>query len=76
VFPICDSFDAMTSNRPYRGAMPVEEAVAEIRNGSGTQYWPVAVEAFLNIPSERLETVMQAGSAKWEYPRGATAVGS
>jgi cyclic di-GMP phosphodiesterase len=73
VFPISDSFDAMTSNRPYRGAMQVEDAVEEIRNGSGTQYWPAAVEAFMSIPSEALETVVQTGIEHWD-PRGAATV--
>ena len=74
VFPISDSFDAMTSNRPYRGAMSVKEAVREIRSGSGSQFWPAAVDAFLTIPMEDLEAVVQTGSGKWEYPRGAAPI--
>jgi putative two-component system response regulator len=46
IFAIADSFDAMTSDRPYRSALPTEEAVAEIRAGSGTQFDPQCVEAF------------------------------
>ena len=74
VFPISDSFDAMTSNRPYRGALSVEDAVQEIRNGSGTQFWPSAVDAFLAIPTEDLEAVIQAGTGKWENRRGAAPI--
>ena len=46
IFAIADSFDAMTSDRPYRSAMPTEEAVEEILAGSGTQFDPMCVEAF------------------------------
>lgn len=57
IFSIADSFDAMRSDRPYRKALPIEVARSEIRNGSGTQFWPPAVEAFLKIPVEDLEAV-------------------
>jgi ribonuclease P protein subunit RPR2 len=46
IFAIADSFDAMTSDRPYRSAMSTEAAVAEITAGSGTQFDPRCVEAF------------------------------
>ena len=46
IFAIADSFDAMTSDRPYRSALTTEEAVAEILAGSGTQFDPMCVEAF------------------------------
>lgn len=36
----CDAFHAMTTNRPYRGAMSVSEALREIRSCSGTQFDP------------------------------------
>jgi HD-GYP domain-containing protein (c-di-GMP phosphodiesterase class II) len=41
----CDAYSAMTTNRPYRAAMPVEEAIAELRNCSGTQFDPQVIEA-------------------------------
>ena len=49
IFAIADSFDAMTSDRPYRAAMSTEAAVAEIRAGSGTQFDPRCVEAFEDL---------------------------
>jgi putative nucleotidyltransferase with HDIG domain len=42
---VCDAYSAMTTNRPYRGAMPVEDAIAELRNCSGSQFDPACVEA-------------------------------
>jgi HD-GYP domain-containing protein (c-di-GMP phosphodiesterase class II) len=49
VVAVCDSFDAMTSDRPYRLAMPVSAALAEIARCSGTQFDPHVVAAFLRL---------------------------
>lgn len=53
IFTIADAFDAMTSHRAYRAAMPTEEALAEILRGSGTQFDPEAVAAFLSVYQTR-----------------------
>ena len=37
----------MTTDRPYRAAMPVDEALAELRRGTGTQFDPAVVEAVM-----------------------------
>jgi putative nucleotidyltransferase with HDIG domain len=50
ILAVADSFDAMTSDRPYRAAMSVEKAISEIKRCSGTQFDPVLVEAFLKTP--------------------------
>ncbi len=47
VFAVVDALDAMTSDRPYRKAMPWDEAREEIIRHSGTQFDPAVVEAFL-----------------------------
>jgi HD-GYP domain-containing protein (c-di-GMP phosphodiesterase class II) len=41
----CDAFSAMTTDRSYRKARPVEEAVAELQRCSGTDFDPAVVEA-------------------------------
>ena len=41
----CDAYDAMTSDRSYRKALPQEAAIAELWAGSGTQFDPRVVEA-------------------------------
>jgi putative nucleotidyltransferase with HDIG domain len=43
---LADAWDAMTTDRPYARARPVEEAIAEIRRGRGTQFAPPVVDAF------------------------------
>jgi diguanylate cyclase (GGDEF)-like protein len=47
VVAVCDAFDAMTSDRVYRRALPVKTALAELREVSGTQLSPRVVDAFL-----------------------------
>jgi HD-GYP domain-containing protein (c-di-GMP phosphodiesterase class II) len=42
---VCDAFSAMTTDRSYRKARPVEEAVAELRRCAGTDFDPAVVEA-------------------------------
>jgi putative nucleotidyltransferase with HDIG domain len=53
IFMIADAFDAMTSDRTYRSAMPAEEALAEILRNSGTQFDPGAVMGFLSVYRRR-----------------------
>ncbi len=52
VYSVTDVFDALTSDRPYRQSVSVEEARQVIRDGSGTHFDPHVVEAFLAIPSQ------------------------
>lgn len=49
VLTIADSFDAMTSARPYRSPMPMEKVIAELRHGAGSQFDPNLIEAFIPI---------------------------
>jgi len=46
IIAVSDAFDAMTSDRPYRSAMSVEEAEHEIKGGAGTQFDPAIITAF------------------------------
>ncbi len=62
VIAVADAFDAMTSNRSYRGARSIDDAVADLRKWSGTQFDPVLVEAFVAALSR----------AGWHQPRTAT----
>jgi putative two-component system response regulator len=44
---VADAYDAMTSDRPYRPAMTIEAACAELAKGKGTQFCPDMVDAFV-----------------------------
>lgn len=52
ILAVADAFDAMTSCRPYRSAMPVEKAEAILRDGAGTQWDARIVQAFLECAPE------------------------
>ncbi|MBA2393852.1 MAG: diguanylate cyclase [Ktedonobacteraceae bacterium] len=49
ILTVADSYDAMTSNRPYRAALPISEALIELRRCSGYQFDPRVVEAFIQV---------------------------
>jgi diguanylate cyclase (GGDEF)-like protein len=53
IIAVCDAFDAMVSQRPYRKPMSNEVALAELRRCAGTQFDPVVVDAFTNVVRER-----------------------
>jgi predicted HD phosphohydrolase len=56
-----DSFDAMTSPRPYRPALATEEAIAELRDKSGSQFHPLIARAFAAIILEEPLELALAG---------------
>ncbi|MFM0527394.1 MULTISPECIES: HD-GYP domain-containing protein [Paraburkholderia] len=49
IIGICDAFDAMTSNRPYRRGMPIEKALSIVAENSGTQFDAKFAEEFLQL---------------------------
>jgi hypothetical protein len=48
-----DAFSAMTTNRSYRAALPLEVAIGELRDCAGTQFDPRVAEAIIGVVSER-----------------------
>ncbi len=61
---LADCFDAMTTNRTYRAAMPVDSAIAEIRRCAGSQFDPQMAEAFLGLGLHDAYTDAHANATK------------
>jgi diguanylate cyclase (GGDEF)-like protein/PAS domain S-box-containing protein/putative nucleotidyltransferase with HDIG domain len=57
ILAVADAFDAMTSGRGYKDKVSLEKTIGELKRGSGTQFAPEAVEAFIGV----LEKRQQAG---------------
>ncbi|MDX6479996.1 MAG: hypothetical protein QOG85_506 [Gaiellaceae bacterium] len=70
VVGLADAFDAMTTDRPYSAARPLDEAVEEIVRNRGTQFAPAAVDALLRI-AERMPELLGAGTPERSATKGA-----
>ncbi|HYY82393.1 MAG TPA: HD-GYP domain-containing protein [Actinomycetes bacterium] len=57
VFAAVDAFDAITTDRPYRAAVGLDEALARLRGASGRQFAPDAVDAIHLVDRERLAAI-------------------
>jgi hypothetical protein len=53
IVAVCDAYQAMTSARPYRAALPPAAAAYELRAGAGTQFDPALVNCFVEVLQER-----------------------
>ncbi|HWV84818.1 MAG TPA: diguanylate cyclase [Capillimicrobium sp.] len=60
IVSLCDAWDAMTTDRPYRPARSAEEALEEIERCTGTQFDPSVVRAFAAVVAERRDTPLPA----------------
>jgi putative nucleotidyltransferase with HDIG domain len=67
IVSVCDSFDAMTSNRAYRLAMTPQDAVAELERCAGSQFDPLVVDAFVAMLQPTLDA--EGGAVRDASPR-------
>ena len=63
IFAVADTFDAMTSDRPYRRALPFETSRDVIERGAGKHYDSQVARVFLSIPSETWEVIRRETAA-------------
>jgi HD-GYP domain-containing protein (c-di-GMP phosphodiesterase class II) len=61
IFAIVDVFDALASRRPYKEAMPCEEAIAAVRAGAGSHFDPHLVEMFTCMAADLYREVTDLG---------------
>jgi len=52
IFAVADAFDAMTNDRPYRRALPTQDAMSELRRHRGKQFDPQVVDALERLPDD------------------------
>ncbi len=66
---VCDTFDAMTSNRTYRAALATDVAIAELEKNKGTQFAPDAVDAFVATLREdtKLRDEIEERYQVWQF---------
>jgi diguanylate cyclase (GGDEF)-like protein/putative nucleotidyltransferase with HDIG domain len=57
ILAVADAYEAMTADRPYRVALDLDAARAELRAGAGTQFDPVVVDAFLRALAPKARRV-------------------
>ena len=55
---VCDAFNAMTTHRPYRRALSLEEAIAELWSNAGTQFAPKVVETLVDLINEDRDSLI------------------
>jgi putative nucleotidyltransferase with HDIG domain len=60
---VADAWDAMTSDRPYRAALPMSVAVERLREGAGTQWDGELVQLFVRVMQSRSEAEIGPGAA-------------
>jgi putative two-component system response regulator len=49
IVAVCDAFDALVNDRPYRRKLSLDDAIATLRSGRGRQWDPEVVDAFLGV---------------------------
>ncbi|WP_251554198.1 HD-GYP domain-containing protein [Neobacillus muris] len=70
VAAVADAFDAMTSSRSYRDALPVDEAYRRVLEGSGSQFDPLIVEEFKKVYPKWVKFHEKyPWTKKWELPK-------
>ncbi|MEO0475768.1 MAG: HD-GYP domain-containing protein [Planctomycetota bacterium] len=68
ILAVADTFDAMSSTRSYRQAMPREKVLEEIANCSGTQFDPALTDPFINLDFTEYDTMVARHQDDSEHP--------
>jgi len=75
IITVADAWDAMTSDRPYRKALPKREALRRLQEASGTQFDPRVIKVAAEVLTSEIEAEERAASAVEAIPSGGAAKG-
>ena len=64
IITVADAYDAMTTDRPYRGACSPNEALERLREGAGAQFAPKVVEAFCQVWAAEEKSLEPSGQLR------------
>lgn len=64
IFAIVDVFDALTSRRPYKAAMPLEEAISILKSDTGSHFDPALIAHFISLAPALYESIGDANEKK------------
>lgn len=67
IIAVVDAYDAMTTDRPYRRAMPHAMAMAEIQNAAGLQFDPEVVKSFVQMCGGRNLATEETAAQGWKH---------
>jgi HD-GYP domain-containing protein (c-di-GMP phosphodiesterase class II) len=67
ILNVCDSVEAMASDRPYHRGMSVDEIIAEVRGCSGTQFDPAIADAFIRIAERNASGFIRNSAREVEH---------
>jgi HD-GYP domain-containing protein (c-di-GMP phosphodiesterase class II) len=70
MFAIADTFDAITSDRPYRAAQSISAARREIQRYAGTQFDPEIVKVFTSVSEQIWQDLRDEIDSQNKGPRG------
>ena len=60
ILSVCDAYDALTSDRPYRAGQPLDKALSVLRSGAGSQWDPQVVQVLVEEIRRPIERVQRA----------------
>jgi len=64
ILSVADSFDAMTSNRPYRKALRIDDAIDELQRNRNTQFDKNVVDAFTRLEGKKMRRLVKNSKTK------------
>jgi putative two-component system response regulator len=71
IFSVVDFYDALSNDRPYRKALPLDQVVDMMRRDAGRHFDPEVLETFLSIPEDSLRAMRDEAETRSQIDRAA-----